>query len=289
MGAVAATKPGHAAIIASQAGTQETGFELYYSASQDRWAFNRYASDTTGAQLVRAQAASAPQGGEWAHLVGVYDAIARTLSLYVNGKLAQTVAYTTPWNATGGLQIGTASYAGVPASFFSGDLDDLRVFDRVVTGGEVQDLFTQRPLVAARWKLNDAASAVRPAKAYWKLDEASGAARAEDTEGAFPAGAHGGVTFGASGKTGKAMQLNGSTGYAATSAPVLDTTKSFSVSAWAKLSAKTATPVVLSQEGSRGSAFALVLLRVLRPVDLQHQDPDSDTPTYAAQSTQPLP
>jgi hypothetical protein len=283
-----ATKPNSAGIIATQAGAQKSGFELYYSSALDRWAFNRYASDTADAAIVRATSATAPQGGEWAQLVGVYDAVAKTLTLYVNGTLAQTVSYTTPWNATGGLQIGAGSYGGLPGSFFSGDVDDVRVFDRVVTGQEVEDLFTQRPVVAARWKLNDAAATVRAPKAYWKMDEASGATRAEDTQGAFPAGVHGGATFGTAGKVSKALHLPGSTGYAATSGPVVDTTKSFSVSAWARLTAKTATPVVISQEGSVGSAFAVYYSSSYDRWIFNMQTPDSATPTYVrAQSTVP--
>ncbi|GAA4495122.1 hypothetical protein GCM10023191_035350 [Actinoallomurus oryzae] len=57
--------------------------------------------------------------------------------------------------------------------------------------------------------------------AYCKLDEAAGAARAEDAMGGYPAGAHGGVMFGATGKAGKVVRLNGSTGYLATSGPSL--------------------------------------------------------------------
>jgi hypothetical protein len=283
-----AAKQATAGIIATQAGMQKSGFELYYSSALDRWAFNRYAADTADAAIVRATSAAAPQGGEWAHLVGVYDAVAKTLSLYVNGKLAQSVAYATPWNATGGFQIGTGSYGGVPGSFFSGDVDDVRVFDRVVTAEESQNLFTQQPVVAARWKLNDATASVRAAKSYWKLDEAAGAPRAEDTMGAYPAGAHGGVTFGTTGKAGKAVQLNGSTGYLSTAGAVVDTTKSFSVSAWAKLTTKSATPVVVSQEGSEGSAFTLYYSSSYDRWIFNMQTPDSDTPTYVrAQGTQP--
>jgi len=283
-----ATKQATAGIVATQVGVQKSGFELYYSSSLDRWAFDRYAADTADAATVRATSAAAPQGGEWAHLIGVYDAVAKTLSLYVNGKLAQSVAYTTPWNATGGFQIGTGSYGGVAGSFFSGDVDDVRVFDRVVTAEESQDLFTQQPVVAARWKLNDATASVRAAKAYWKLDEAAGAPRAEDTMGAYPAGAHGGVTFGTTGRAGKAVQFNGSTGYLSTAGPVVDTTKSFSVSAWTKLTTKSATPVVVSQEGSEGSAFTLYYSSSYDRWIFNMQTPDSDTPTYVrAQGTQP--
>jgi concanavalin A-like lectin/glucanase superfamily protein len=253
------TKPTHAAIIATQAGVQQSGFELYYSASLDRWVFNKYQSDTATAQPVRAAAPAAPQGGEWAHLVGVYDAVAATLRLYVNGMLAATTPFTGAWNATGRVQIGAGSYGGLPGAFFSGEIDDVQIFDRIISGDEVENLATQAPVLAARWKLNDAGNAIRPAKAYYRLDEAAGAPRAEDTMGAFPAGKSGGVTFGVAGKSGTAMRLDGTTGYAATSGPVLDTSKSFSVSAWAKLPATKPThaAIIATQAGAQRSGFEL--------------------------------
>ncbi|HEU5156108.1 MAG TPA: LamG domain-containing protein [Streptosporangiaceae bacterium] len=274
-----ATKPDHAAIVATQAGAQRSGFELYYSSGLDRWVFNRYDADSTTATIVRAQSAIAPQGGEWAHLAGVYDAVKQTISLYVNGLLAQTTAYTKPWNATGPVQIGAGSYSAVPGSFFSGEVDDVRVFDRIVSGDEVTDLATAAPVLKARWKLNDSGTAIRAAKAYYKLDETAGATRAEDTMGAYPAGAHGGVTFGVGGRSGTAARLNGTTGYMSTTGPVLDTTKSFSVSAWARLSAVTNTSVVVGQEGSVGSAFALYYSPAYNRWIFNMQTPDSATPT----------
>jgi hypothetical protein len=287
---LAATKPDHACIVATQAGAQRSGFELYYSASYDRWVFNRYAADTTDAAIVRSLSTAAPQGGEWAQLLGVYDSVAKTLTLYVNGVRQQSVAYTTPWNATGGLQIGAGSYEAAPGSFFAGDVDNVQIFDRVVTDQEAQDLFTQHPVVAGRWKLNEAAATVRASKAYWKMDEASTATRAEDSQGAYPAGIHGGATFGTTGKVGKAMHLNGSTAYAATSGPVVDTTASFSVSSWVRMTVKptSGAPVVISQEGSVGSAFALYYSSSSDRWVFNMQPPDSNTPTYIrASSTAP--
>jgi hypothetical protein len=96
-----ATKPTHASIIATQIGTQRSGFELYYSSYYDRWIFNRYNNDTTDNTITRAQSTAVPQGGVWTHLVGVYDATNKQIKLYVNGKLNATTAFTTPWNATG--------------------------------------------------------------------------------------------------------------------------------------------------------------------------------------------
>ncbi|WP_433357287.1 LamG domain-containing protein [Microtetraspora malaysiensis] len=251
-------KPNHAAIVATQIGANKSGFELYYSSSYDRWIFNRYNTDTADNAITRAIATTAPQGGEWSHLVGVYDSVAKTIRLYVNGTLQATTAFTTPWNATGPVQLGAGWYGKLDA-FFSGEMDDVRIFERIVTPEEVGNLFTQHPVVAARWKLNDSASAVRQSKAYWKLDEPAGATRAEEVNGTYPAGKVGGLTFGAAGKVGTAAHLDGTTGYAKTTGSVIDTTKSFSVSAWAKLPATKPThaSIIATQIGTNKSGFEL--------------------------------
>jgi concanavalin A-like lectin/glucanase superfamily protein len=282
------TKPSGAAIIATQAGAQKSGFELYYSASLDRWVFNKHDADTATAQPVRATAPTAPQGGEWAHLVGVYDAVAASLTLYVNGKWAATTAFTGAWNATGRVQIGAGSYGAQPSAFFSGEIDDVQIFNRIVSDDEVKNLATQAPVVAARWKLNNAGNAIRPAKVYYKLDEAAGASRAEDTMGAFPAGKSGGVTFGVAGKSGTAMHLDGTTGYAATSGPVLDTSKSFSVSAWAKLPATKPThaAIIATQAGTQRSGFELYYSSTFDRWIFNRYDADSTSAAIVrAQST----
>lgn len=53
------------------------------------------------------------------------------------------------------------------------------------------------------------------------------------------------------------LTLDGATNYGQTSAPMLNTTASFTVSAWVKLSTGTKTGVIASQVGTDGSAFTL--------------------------------
>ena len=186
-----------------------------------------------------------------------YGTISQTLTLYVNGALAQTVAYTTPWNATGDVHVGTSSFG--PCREVSSPVTWTMCVSSTGSSPE------KRPRTCSpsiRWwppagNSTTPAATVRAPKAYWKMDEASGATRAEDTQGAFPAGTHGGASFGTTGKVGKALHLPGSTGYAQTTGPVVDSTKSFWVSAWARLTTKTVTPVVVSQDGTVGSAFQL--------------------------------
>ncbi|MGW1724462.1 LamG domain-containing protein [Streptomyces sp. NPDC002306] len=67
--------------------------------------------------------------GQWTHLVGVYDATAKELRLYVNGKLAGSRDWTyTPWNATGPLQIGRKLSSGAYGEFANASVSDIRVY-----------------------------------------------------------------------------------------------------------------------------------------------------------------
>ncbi|MEV6866660.1 LamG-like jellyroll fold domain-containing protein [Streptosporangium subroseum] len=53
-------------------------------------------------------------------------------------------------------------------------------------------------------------------------------------------------------KTDRGMSLNGTSGYAATSGPVLETRSAYTVAAWVRLDKTTSTGIVLSQDGSGG-------------------------------------
>ena len=204
-------------IIASQAGAQKSGFELYCSASLDRWAFDRYASRPRRGRSSALTSASAP-GRRMGALVGVYDAVAKTLSLYVNGKLAQTVATPRPGTPPAGSRSVRLLRRRTGELLFR-RLDDMRVFDRVLTA-RVQDPSTRRPLVAARWKLNDARRRQCGQRRLMELDQAAGAARAR-SPWRVPGRRARRVTFGTIGKAGKAVQLNGLTGICRPPAPVL--------------------------------------------------------------------
>jgi hypothetical protein len=84
----------------------------------------------------------------WYHLAGVYDAVNRTLSIYVdalldNGVLLGTVPaaqFDPPWNANIGQR------AGSPQTFnFLGTIDEVHVFNRALTAAEIDvDMRTPR-------------------------------------------------------------------------------------------------------------------------------------------------
>ncbi|WP_425245084.1 LamG domain-containing protein [Streptomyces sp. NEAU-NA10] len=112
----------------SQNGTTNNGFQLYYSSGQQAWAFGRHSTDTTAAAW-RAVYGSKPVLGRWTHLVGVYDATAKELRLYVDGRLTGTRDWTyTPWNATGPVQIGRKLASGAYGEYANATISGVRVY-----------------------------------------------------------------------------------------------------------------------------------------------------------------
>ncbi|MGP4000663.1 glycerophosphodiester phosphodiesterase family protein [Streptomyces sp. 8N706] len=231
----------------SQAGDRASAFQLYYSKAYDKWVFNRHSTDTDGPDLVRALSKDAAQLGVWAHLTGSYDADKQTLSLFVNGRLQQSVQVTTAWRATDGLQIGRLRSHGAWKEYASGVIDDVRTVQSAATQADANALFEG----GLPTHLQELAS--------FPLDEAAGATRVSGGMGAGPVAtvAGGGARLGAAGKVGSALKLNGTSAYAATTGPLVDTTKSFSVSAWVKLDNKDRNHTFLSQAGNRASGFQL--------------------------------
>ncbi|WP_435227282.1 LamG-like jellyroll fold domain-containing protein [Streptomyces sp. Tue6028] len=64
------------------------------------------------------------------HLVGVYEATTKNLSLYVDGRLTATRAYTgTTWNAAGPLQIGRRLYQGTYGEYANGQGSDIHIYN----------------------------------------------------------------------------------------------------------------------------------------------------------------
>jgi hypothetical protein len=196
-----------------------------------------------------------PDVGEWAHLAGVYDPVARTARLYVNGRLAGTaedVAAPGGTAATGGLRIGRALGAG---GTWHGALADVRVWDRVVVGDEV------------------AAAAKRAvvSKGYWELDGATDGSSPE-RDGGAPLRLGGDATIrqvagpcdlldpdclpGSDPIAGAGdLALDGDGDFAAADGAVLDTGDSFSVAAQVLLddAAQDRTMTVLSLPGAHNT------------------------------------
>ncbi|MFL6120360.1 LamG-like jellyroll fold domain-containing protein [Actinophytocola sp.] len=102
--------------------------------------------------------------------------------------------------------------------------------------------------------VNASRAGLRPS-GHWRLDDGTGTT-ARDSSGSTNTTLTSGATW--STERGGAVALNGSTGCLTTAGPVLDTTASFTVSAWVKLNATSTGPqTVVSQDGATNNAFAL--------------------------------
>ncbi|WP_308432503.1 LamG-like jellyroll fold domain-containing protein, partial [Streptomyces lateritius] len=145
----------------AQDGTVGNTFQLYYSTTYG-WTFNRPSADVSGPTLTRVSSGTAAvTAGTWTHLIGVYDAAAGKIRLYVNGSLVQEAAFSSPWEGTGPLQIGRRKAGGAYAEYHKGALDDIQIYGEALT--------TAQAAAVKGGTLPAAGSSVRSAS--WKLDQ----------------------------------------------------------------------------------------------------------------------
>ncbi|WP_103349266.1 LamG-like jellyroll fold domain-containing protein [Amycolatopsis sp. CA-128772] len=189
-------------------GSAISGFYLQ-RAADGRFAFTRRAADGDSAAS-SAVSTSPAQAGQWQHVVGVYNRVAGTLSLYVNGTLQQSVPFTTPWTASGHLEIGRGKWAGSPVDWFDGGVDDVRAYPTPLTASAVAAL---------------------AASGSWHFDEGTGTVARDSSANAADGTLHG-ATWTA-GAAGRAVQLDRKSTVDMGSSPAFDTgTGSLSLAAW---------------------------------------------------------
>ncbi|WP_281903949.1 LamG-like jellyroll fold domain-containing protein [Phytohabitans aurantiacus] len=100
-----------------------------------------------------------------------------------------------------------------------------------------------------------------PATGEWRMEDDPGSGQAVEVRGGTGAVAAGGVTFGVPGPGGaadRAVRLDGTAGTALTAGSgLLDTSRSFAVSAWARAAATDGSAVAVSVDGSGEPGFTL--------------------------------
>jgi hypothetical protein len=247
----AADLSGQRAVL-SQDGNQTSGFALQYL-SAGKWAFSLSGSDIANPVVTSAVSTATPSAGTWAHLTGVYDASAHTASLYVDGSLQQTVTATAP-NVSGSLVLGGAKSGGVRTYLTKGSIDEAAVFGRALSAAEVGTLYgangVPTGLTAAREYTLDGgtqdATGTENTLALHSLTYGPGY-----SDSAAQSATEDGIGHG----SGRALVDQGP-GYATTTAPVVDSMQSFTVSAWVK--PQDANFYTLAaQMGTKGNAFQL--------------------------------
>ncbi|SDN20624.1 Concanavalin A-like lectin/glucanases superfamily protein [Actinacidiphila guanduensis] len=90
---------------------------------------------------------------------------------------------------------------------------------------------------------------------WWSLDDGTGTTAADRTAG-LDATLNGAASWTTDTTRGESLNLTGTTGYAETSGPALDTSKSYTVSAWVKLDSTAANSTFVSQSDSSGNTNA---------------------------------
>lgn len=248
-------------VVVSQDSKNSSSFSLYYSPSYGRWVFNRNASDDPTPTVIRSISTAVPVAGVWTHLLGVYDNAAQTIQLYVNGvPQGDPVAFTTPWKATGPLRIGGGQYNDQPANFFPGQIDQVQLWNRILSLDEVGDLETMTdPAVQ---------DATDPALVgEWDLAEGAGTSAADSSDYGreMTLGSSAAWTDDFDGGAGNVLQLDGSANsYASVPGSVADAQGDFTVSVWVDVSgaavADTTTPHtmrIIGQSGAHSDGWGL--------------------------------
>ncbi|WP_375118103.1 LamG-like jellyroll fold domain-containing protein [Nonomuraea sp. MTCD27] len=127
--------------IISQDGAVNSAFKLAYSPGDQKWRMVTYQTDTTGATPLRALSTANAVANQWAHLVGVYDAAAGKIRLYVNGVLNAETTFTSTWNATSNIQIGRTKANGTLTNYLKGTIDEVRLYQKALTATEIAALY----------------------------------------------------------------------------------------------------------------------------------------------------
>ncbi|MCH5672358.1 LamG-like jellyroll fold domain-containing protein [Streptomyces gilvus] len=241
--------------VVSQQGAQNSAFQLQYNHTTKSWAFVRASNDTASATTYVASDPTPATAGTWTQLVGVYDALG-AMSLYVNGVEVSgnclnctLVSDPTPMASTTGVAIGRGKAAGASVNWFTGRIRDVQLYGRELDDAEISQLYKSSTTAGESPVSLGAAG-------WWKLDDGENPT-AGDHSGAGNAGTLNASTSWSPENGGSAVFAGA--GQITTGGPVLDTTRSFSVSAWAKI---TTTPsgtwqTVLAQQGAQAAGFSL--------------------------------
>ncbi len=122
-------------------GQHISAFFLQYCGACNTFAFAAPGSDADNPASIRAQATiGTPKVGQWYYLTGVYDAANQVIKLYVDGILQDTQPYFGAFQATGHTAIGRGRFNDNPVDFFSGRIDEVRLYQGVLSDAQIAAL-----------------------------------------------------------------------------------------------------------------------------------------------------
>jgi hypothetical protein len=140
---------GQPAVVAAN-GSRTSAFTLAYAREDNRWQFSVAGTDADNPALYSVLSDAPPTAGKWTHLAGVYNASTKVIALYVDGvPQSATASVPSTFNATGGLTIGKRTWNGADADFFTGAIDDVRVYSFAETAAKIAELAVPLPAAVA--------------------------------------------------------------------------------------------------------------------------------------------
>jgi hypothetical protein len=228
-------------LVVQQASTA-SGLYLEHDPTTGDWSFSRNETDTVNPAVDRAESTNPAQTGVWTHLVGVYDSTNGAMTLYVNGAVAGTAIDQHSIAANGPVDIGHGYFNGAPNNWVDGSISDVQLYQYPLSATDVDEIYQGKTASAA---------------ARWTFSEGNGTTAADSSGNNHTATLSGGYVWNTGSPS--AMYFNGTNGSAATSGPILDTTGSFTVSAWVQIETVTAGQwqTFLVQEAGTSSGFYL--------------------------------
>jgi hypothetical protein len=235
--------------VLSAPGDRGSAFTLYYSSTYKKWVFHRTDQDKDSPVYIRSVADEAnPPLRVWTHLAAVFDAkndvdkSNDTIQLYVNGKpqgdpvvLSKVASTYSPWAADRNLMMGVSKVGGAYGEYFRGRVDEVAVWQYALSAEELR----------VEHELRQDEVPANELVAHWDATISSGKQVSESPEDpddpastSFPY-RRGGLTLSGNaeltGEDATALVLDGTSGYASTTGPVIDETGSFTVSARVRL------------------------------------------------------
>jgi hypothetical protein len=253
-----------------QDGVHTSGF--YLGCYSGKFTFDVISSDSSTVTTTRTLSTANAPMNVWSNLVGVYDLSAKTISLYVNGVLQQTVAQaTTLWDAAGPFVVGRQRYNDVSSGWWAGDISDVRVWDRVAYTSDIAALSSAS--WADQYPLNDLSGT--DAQGTHPL-----------TWSGSPTGAYDDMNPPGNGGTPAVGFASADSDYATSTGPSVRTDGSFTVSAWVSpsmLSGNYANAV--SQNSVVTSNFGLGMSNANKFDFWMHSTDTTSTPATVVSST----
>jgi hypothetical protein len=119
-------------------GNVEQGFQLQLN--NGRFSVTARSADDGTLASIHVLGLAPPQANVWYHMVALYDG--GNMSLYINGALQNTLPYPVSWRAGGHTVVGRGKHNSAFVDFVSGTIDDVRLYQGVLTPQEIAALAT---------------------------------------------------------------------------------------------------------------------------------------------------